>query len=665
MTLGRLCAGLLLGASLAAAADSPTNSLLNDYVDFVQEPIRNSELLSLYKDADLITVVEFDLNKLLAAKAETNAWVAAVPGEDEGFLKIRYKGSCGKQIRLQGSPKDFTVTPGTYMSQRCFAEKMRWLVFLKPVDSNGLYRCIDANPGGFRQYRGRDGSDERTMIAGYVNGRLVVESARGYHSCRMGGPSNMRDALDGASSGLNLVAAAKGGTAVELRFENVKKGPLQIPKAIELLAPMLWAEIEGPQGDSVLLVPEDYQCTRRPDPYATLQAIGPGSNVTVEIALPTGPVPKDATRVWAENNHAKTLAGSLPEGEHTVRFLFRPNKDVVVMSNPVKVTGKAGGATPSAVAAVPGFPAYEPLKPVKGLPALKKVLNDGSVKGEIWFDANMGGNWDLYRIDVNGSNLVNVTQTPDADEIEVFVSPNGKRILYKRGRKGLAQGGFWGRTSNEGFSFCVADRDGKNATNIVSIAGNPSWWDDNTLFYGSKSNGLCLHNLETGEIRGRLLKDESTWLGGIGGFVTSGAHKMLAQGGPRNALNAVPIVIDLDENAAVKGFTPLSSCYRGCTVRWASPAGGHVYFAHHDPKFDGEIVMWNINTDASSPERCPTPDAKWSGYGSFCESPDGTMYVIESWGNIWIGRRGTAERVELMPKPGLYCSPRWHAGVKE
>lgn len=208
--------------------------------------------------------------------------------------------------------------------------------------NNAIYRCLEVNPGGFRQYRGRDGSDHRSMIVGTVKGKLIVESTRGYRGSRMNGPTNLRDTLDGISTGLIITATSKGENIVELTIQRLNKWAPDIPKDIKLFAPLLWAEIEDTNCDRVLLSKYDHIIPRFPSPYANKQTLPSeiGSSITVTIELPVCDIPQGASLHWAHNNHAKPLAGSLPEGKHIVRIMFRPTPDTVLISNPITVSSK-------------------------------------------------------------------------------------------------------------------------------------------------------------------------------------------------------------------------------------------------------------------------------------------------------------------------------------
>lgn len=362
-------------------------------------------------------------------------------------------------------------------------------MFLKLVDiNNAVYRCLDANPGGFRQYRGRDESDHRTMIVGTVKDKLIVESTRGYKGSRMNGPTNLRDTLDGISTGLTITAISKAENIVELTIQRLNKWAPAIPKDIKLFAPLLWGEIEDTNCDRVLLSKYDYIVPQFSSPYIDKQTLPSeiGSFITVTVELPVCDIPQGASLHYAHNNHAKPLMGSLPEGKHTVRIMFRPTPDTILISNPIIVSGKKNNANPANLTQLEKTPCYIPAQltppPAQKLPPIESELS-----GEIWFDSNREGNWDIFVMDANGSNVVNVTKTTDRGEFGPVPSPDGKLIAYHAGNPKVGDGGMWGRWNMDGKEIWVMNRDGSNPKKLAENAITPAWWHDRkSVLYGSK-----------------------------------------------------------------------------------------------------------------------------------------------------------------------------------
>jgi hypothetical protein len=238
--------------------------------------------------------------------------------------KARYKGKCGKTLTIVGDPKAFSNPTQGYVSMGSFGPRNEWIVFLeKEGEEQDVYRCVESNPGGFRKYRGH-AYDHRTVWVGRVNSRIVVEGGPGYHGATMSGPRTLEEILSGVknASGVKLTAKALGGAAVEVSIENTSAKEIKVPEQLPLRMSLLWAEIEGPEQDSVLLAREDYLIAKDADPRKKSMVLKKGDPpMTFKVELPTGPVPEGASLFWAQVNNRKPYAGSLPEGTHTVRLL--------------------------------------------------------------------------------------------------------------------------------------------------------------------------------------------------------------------------------------------------------------------------------------------------------------------------------------------------------
>ena len=100
------------------------------------------------------------------------------------------------------------------------------------------------------------------------------------------------------------------------------------------------------------------------------------------------------------------------------------------------------------------------------------VTPDGTAQRfgpRIVFASNRDGNWDIYSMDVNGNNLLQLTDHPTTDEYPAC-SPDGRRIAFRSERDGPPD-------------LYVMDRDGNNVirlTNSNFREGRPSWTPDGT-----------------------------------------------------------------------------------------------------------------------------------------------------------------------------------------
>ena len=105
------------------------------------------------------------------------------------------------------------------------------------------------------------------------------------------------------------------------------------------------------------------------------------------------------------------------------------------------------------------------------LPLLALMVTSDSTaqwfEPRIVFASNRGGNWDIYSMDANGNNLVQLTDDP-ASDVEPACSPDGRRIAFKSNRV----------LSPE---LYVMDSDGNNAIRLTYDGfrkNRPSWSPD-------------------------------------------------------------------------------------------------------------------------------------------------------------------------------------------
>lgn len=660
------CCALLCLLCVSVACWAGTLAGLTDYEDFRLAPIRNTDLVRLLADAELIVIVKFDLGDLDVPRGGIARWNAQVLPYSEGIRPAKFKGECGKEVAIEGDPKAFENPGGPNVSEAGFAAGDQFLLFLRQAAGGGAYRCVEANPGGFRLYRGRDGTDHRGLYVGRVNGRPVVEATLAGRYGRFTGPTTMRDALEGLALGVRLAAEAKGGASVELRLENVSKRPAKVPQKLALWAPLLWAEIEGPETDRVLLSREDYLLPRAPNPWEGPRTVPEGGSVAFSVGLPTGPVPEGGELIWARNNHAKPLAGSLGEGEHSVRFLCHVTEHALLLSNPVRVRGQAGAAGPAQLAALEKPPPFvqeaesPPVQPAKPLP--KEAL-----RGEISFESDRTGSWDLFVMNADGSGVRNLTNTPGRDEFNPMPSPDGKRVAYVAGELGK-RWSVWTRWEPRGKEVWVMDRDGRNPRKLASDAVRPDWWPDGkAVVYNARredgKDAVRVQNLETGAVTEPLKKVESWLQGNLNRASFCPPTRRLAIEGALWSLAGPSLmVVQLDEAADFRSVKALTPGYRGCTPQWAAD-GQWLYFAHHDPRHQGAILRWSFKPDGTTVRRFETPtQRRWDGYDLICDSPDGTMITYSRGNDVCVMRLSDGAEARLTEKQGRNMAPRWHRG---
>src|SRR5436853_6638646 len=74
------------------------------------------------------------------------------------------------------------------------------------------------------------------------------------------------------------------------------------------------------------------------------------------------------------------------------------------------------------------LPAAFAEQPAGGSPELLAELK--TYKHKLIYESNRDGNWELYVMNADGSNPVNITRTPEVDEVFARVSPDGTHICF-------------------------------------------------------------------------------------------------------------------------------------------------------------------------------------------------------------------------------------------
>src|SRR5438874_13814151 len=78
-----------------------------------------------------------------------------------------------------------------------------------------------------------------------------------------------------------------------------------------------------------------------------------------------------------------------------------------------------------------------------GASETKELLRElKSYRHKLVYETNRDGNWELYLCNADGSNPVNLTRTPDVDELYPKPSPDGSKICFVADEgKGYAKAG--------------------------------------------------------------------------------------------------------------------------------------------------------------------------------------------------------------------------------
>jgi TolB protein len=123
---------------------------------------------------------------------------------------------------------------------------------------------------------------------------------------------------------------------------------------------------------------------------------------------------------------------------------------------------------------------------------------------KIVYETNRDGNWELYVSNADGSNPVNITNTPDVDELYPRPSPDGSKICF------VADEGK-GRAKIRNIYY--TNSDGSNRVKIAENGREPCWSPDgNSIAYMKgefprftysdfATKGLFIYDLKTGQTR--------------------------------------------------------------------------------------------------------------------------------------------------------------------
>jgi Tol biopolymer transport system component len=107
-----------------------------------------------------------------------------------------------------------------------------------------------------------------------------------------------------------------------------------------------------------------------------------------------------------------------------------------------------------------------------------RATNSGSVN-MIVFTSNLNSNWDIYTINIDGSNLTRITDDPAIDSNPAW-SPDGTKIAFESDRGG-------------NLDIYIMNADGTNLTNITNNPARdmmPAWSpDDRTFAFQSDRDG--------------------------------------------------------------------------------------------------------------------------------------------------------------------------------
>ena len=151
----------------------------------------------------------------------------------------------------------------------------------------------------------------------------------------------------------------------------------------------------------------------------------------------------------------------------------------------------------------------DPSLPSQRTPLPKSEVNLAAIPFRIVYesrrDANGDSNWEIIMVNADGSNMVNLTNTPDVDEHYPHASPDGTKILF------VAIEGEGRRNQKRNVYYMNVDGTGK--TKVAENAYQPAWSGDGRSIaylkgeyerYNSSmtaNEGLVMYDVATGASR--------------------------------------------------------------------------------------------------------------------------------------------------------------------
>jgi Tol biopolymer transport system component len=130
-------------------------------------------------------------------------------------------------------------------------------------------------------------------------------------------------------------------------------------------------------------------------------------------------------------------------------------------------------------------------------------------KHKIVYETNRDGNWELYVCNADGSNPVNLTKTPDVDELYPKPSPDGSKICFVADE---------GKGTSKIRNIYYMNSDGTGRTKIAENGREPCWSPDGTqiaymkgefekfTFSDTATKGLFIYDVKTGKTREHVNK---------------------------------------------------------------------------------------------------------------------------------------------------------------
>jgi Tol biopolymer transport system component len=321
-------------------------------------------------------------------------------------------------------------------------------------------------------------------------------------------------------------------------------------------------------------------------------------------------------------------------------------------------------------AAAPAPASATPTRAAADAPAAPAWLKE--IPYKIVFETFRDNNWELFMMNADGSDPVNLTKTPDVDEFFPHVSPDGTKVSFMvhTGKGDARRRSAW-----------YMNIDGTGRTKVADDAREASWSPDSKSIAVLKtefpnhyvdedwsSRGLAIYDLATGKLTDHPNKDlyhlyNLCWSPDGNWFVTTVHGGM----GFDHAIVAFEVKGGKIFNLGLSGCRPDLSP-DGKRIAWGAD-DFHLGIADLDLA-PGKATVRNVRTLITSAEPMKVYHVDWSPDGKFVAfsrgpqdkdlKPPVEMIGLRAKGwNICVGNVATGEWVQITTDGNSNKEPDW------
>ena len=253
---------------------------------------------------------------------------------------------------------------------------------------------------------------------------------------------------------------------------------------------------------------------------------------------------------------------------------------------------------------------------------------------------------DLFLMDLNGENVTNITHTPDSNDIPIDWSPDGQYLVFVNDQSGSSE--VFLRQTDSGEVINLSERDDARAYSDWSSQTN------RLILATDTEAGITLFTTDPNGSEHQPLTD-GTYPAGGARWSPDGRQVAFMAIAP----DSTSIDIFLVDAAGGEPINLTQSPSNDRFPRW-SPDGSKIAFLSDR---DGNHEIYVMNPDGSNPVNLTNSPAEESVQGDFAWSPDGRQILFHSDrdGNveIYVMDADGSNQVNLTNSPGTDFSAVW------